>query len=309
MVKIKDWVQAARLRTLPLAFASIFLGTLLAAGQGHFKLDVFVLALLTTLSLQILANFANDLGDTLHGADHAERKGPMRAVQAGLISASQMRAGTVFMSILSFGFGLGLLWAAFTSWAQFGIFLGLGLLSIAGAVLYTNGKRPYGYMGLGDISVLLFFGLIGVLGTYALYSGPWFSLLWLPAISAGLLAVGVLNVNNLRDIYSDTIAGKYSIPVRLGFKKGKLYHTALIAGALTCNFVFTWLVPEASPFKYLWVLPALGLVKHARTIQNLQEPGEADAQLKVLALLSLASDLFLGGGYLLAQVFPAGLSF
>jgi 1,4-dihydroxy-2-naphthoate octaprenyltransferase len=291
-----------------LAFASILLGSLLAAGQSSFRLDVFVLALLTTLALQILSNYANDLGDTLHGADHSERKGPSRAVQTGVITARQMKSAVIILSIVAFALGITLLLVALQSVIQLIIFLGLGLICIAGAVLYTNGKRPYGYVGLGDVSVLLFFGLVGVLGTLWLYTPVWNWMFVLPAFSAGLLATGVLNVNNLRDISSDTLAGKHSIPVRLGFEGGKIYHTILIAAAIGLNFCFTWLVPVSSPFKYLWIIPTIGLIAHVRSIQNLQESSKADPYLKQLALLALATDCALGGGYALALAFPAGIT-
>lgn len=305
---VSIWIQAARLRTLPLAFASILLGSLLAAGMGGFRWEVTVLALLTTLALQVLSNYANDLGDTLHGADHAERKGPKRAVQAGHVTVRQMRTAVIITSILAFVLGVSLLIVAFSSLEQIFMFLGLGLACIAAAILYTNGKRPYGYAGLGDISVLIFFGLVGVLGSYALYGMPFKPILVMPALSAGLLATGVLNVNNLRDVVSDKAAGKNSIPVRLGFEGGKRYHTMLIAGALILNYSFMRLLPMPSPFKYLWLIPAIGLVVHARKVQNLSEPHQADPLLKQLALLSLATDVLVGLGFLLASKYPLGIT-
>ena len=306
---LRIWIEAARLRTLPLAFASILLGSLLAAGQGHFRADVLALALITTLALQVLSNYANDLGDTLHGADHAGRQGPVRAVQQGAISARQMRRAVVVAALVAFGAGVTLLAVAYTDWMQLLTFLGLGLLCIAAAILYTNGKRPYGYAGLGDVSVLVFFGCVGVLGTHTLFGARLESHVVWAAASAGLLAAGVLNVNNLRDIVSDVAAGKHSIPVRLGFAGGKHYHTCLLVGALVCNLLFVWALPGHSPYLYLWVIPAVGLLRHTVSIYKLTEPAEADPYLKQLALLALASDLALGLGYVLAQRYPAGLGF
>ncbi len=306
---LRVWIEAARLRTLPLAFASILLGSLLAEGRGLFRADILALALLTTLALQVLSNYANDLGDTLHGADHAGRQGPQRAVQQGTISAGQMRRAVVITSVVALGAGIGLLWVAFTDWAQLLTFLGLGLLCIAAAILYTNGKRPYGYAGLGDISVFVFFGWVGVLGTYTLYGARLEAQVGWAAVSAGLLATGVLNINNLRDVISDKAAGKYSIPVRLGYAGGKRYHACLVGGALIANLLFTASAPGHSPYLYLWMIPAIGLVCHAISIYKLATPAEADPYLKQLALMALASDLALGLGYVLAQRYPAGLGF
>ena len=307
-MKPRIWIQAARLRTLPLAFASILLGSLLAAGKGAFRWDVMALALLTTLALQVLSNYANDLGDTLHGADHAGRIGPLRAVQAGQVTAAQMRQAVVITSIAAFMLGVSLLAVALHSLPQILGFVCLGLGCIAGAILYTNGKKPYGYAGLGDLSVLLFFGLVGVIGSYWLYGGGWDVLLMPASLSAGLLAAGVLNVNNLRDISSDKAAGKNSIPVRLGFQGGKTYHVSLITTAILLDALLTILIPNASPYKYLWLIPAIGLIRHAVTVYRLPEPQLADPYLKQLSLLALANDVSLGLGYALSIAYPAGIT-
>jgi 1,4-dihydroxy-2-naphthoate octaprenyltransferase len=215
--KVKAWISAFRLRTLPLALASIFLGSFIAAAHGAFDWLIFSLCVLTTLFLQILSNLANDYGDSIHGADGEHREGPSRAVQAGLISATQMKKAMTVFGVLSFITGVLLIYTAFQAqWWLALIFLGLGLGAIYAAIRYTAGKNPYGYKGLGDLFVLLFFGLVGVGGSYFLYTQvlDWFILL--PATGCGLLAVGVLNVNNIRDIKSDEVSGKRSIPVRIG---------------------------------------------------------------------------------------------
>ena len=217
-----------RLRTLPLAIASIGMGSFLAAAVSGFRLDVFLLALLTTVSLQILSNLANDYGDSVHGADSADRSGPSRAVQTGAITSGKMKSAIGTSVIVSLALGLSLLGVAGISQKVFLIFIGLGLLAIAAAILYTNGDRPYGYIGLGDISVFLFFGWLGVVGVYYLMTGNFEWDLLLPGAASGLFTVAVLNVNNIRDIESDIKAGKYSIPVRLGRSRATLYHSSLL---------------------------------------------------------------------------------
>jgi 1,4-dihydroxy-2-naphthoate octaprenyltransferase len=208
--RVKAWVSAFRLRTLPLALASIGMGSFLAAADNSFRGDVVAWCALTTLFLQILSNLANDYGDTKHGADSAHRQGPKRAVQAGLITAAQMKTAMVVFAALSLLSGLLLLWTALGSAGLyvFLFFLALGLAAIWAAINYTAGARPYGYAGLGDIAVFTFFGLVGVMGTYYLQTQQLPGALLWPAASMGFLATGVLNINNIRDIESDRLAGK-----------------------------------------------------------------------------------------------------
>lgn len=226
--KKQAWLHAIRLRTLPLALASILMASFIAWFHGNFRWEVTVLAALTTTLLQILSNLANDYGDSVHGADSAEREGPIRAVQSGIIQPSEMKKAMVLLGILSFLCGVLLLYVALENWVLFFTFIGIGILSIFAAVNYTSGSNPYGYMGLGDISVFVFFGLVGVLGTYFLHSLEFSSSLVLPAISLGFFSTAVLNINNIRDIESDQKAGKKSIPVRIGRKAAVRYNWALI---------------------------------------------------------------------------------
>jgi 1,4-dihydroxy-2-naphthoate octaprenyltransferase len=226
---MKSWIAAARPRTLPLSLASIILGSLLALANLQFSWKVMLLASLTTIFLQVLSNFANDYGDAVSGKDTDQRVGPRRAVATGDISREAMLRGIVITAVLSLISGIWLLLESFRDAgppggyfsaipARFWFFLLLGLLSIAAAVGYTNGKRPYGYAGFGDIAVLIFFGWVGVLGTYFLHTLSFVPLLLLPATSVGLFATGVLNINNIRDIETDTQTGKRSIPTRLGWR-------------------------------------------------------------------------------------------
>ena len=241
--------------------------------------------LLTALFLQILSNLANDYGDSIHGADNEHRKGPKRAVQAGIISSKQMKMAVIVFSILSLISGILLLVFAFPIIELSGIislFI-LGLFAIAAAILYTNGKRPYGYLGLGDISVFIFFGLVAVMGTSYLQIGEFKSEILYPSITFGLLSVGVLNVNNMRDIDSDKIAGKYSIPVRLGIERAKIYHYVLIVGSVI--FISNYFINNELSFVFL-ALPLTAFVLHILKISKAKTVEEFDPQLKVLSLSS-----------------------
>ena len=235
---IKVWLQAFRLRTLPLALACIGMGSFLAAAVHKFNLPVFIFSSLTTLFLQILSNLANDYGDSIHGADHDGRKGPSRAVQSGKIKKSQMIKALFFFSFLSLITGLILIYISTKSTSQFLIFLALGTLSILAAILYTMGKKPYGYAGLGDLSVFLFFGWAGAFGTFFLHTQVLDWSILLPASSCSFFAVAVLNINNLRDVDSDKKAGKKSIPVRIGRSYAIKYHWLLLFSGLLCAIIY-----------------------------------------------------------------------
>ena len=182
----------------------------MAASADAFRWDIFLLCVLTTVFLQILSNLANDYGDSVHGADSIERKGPKRAVQSGAISAQQMKLAVIIFVVLCLASGITLLVVSFGfNWRGILFFFALGLLSILAAIAYTVGRKPYGYAGLGDFSVLIFFGLVGVMGSYYLFTKElsWFQIL--PALSCGLFSIAVLNINNIRDIESDQKAGKF----------------------------------------------------------------------------------------------------
>lgn len=292
---IKAWLHAFRLRTLPLALACIGMAGFLAAAADQFDLLLFVLCCLTTILLQILSNLANDYGDSVNGADHADRKGPMRAVQSGIISVAQMRKAVVVFVLLSLVCGLSLLWFSFGwNWRALALFFGLGLLSIAAAIGYTVGKKPYGYIGLGDISVLIFFGLVGVMGSYYLFthSVTWMELL--PAISCGVFSIAVLNINNIRDIDSDRSAGKFSIPVRIGKPKAVTYHWVLLIIGLASAIVYT-LLQYQSPWQFLFLVTVPLFIKNGLSVQN-RPSTELDPFLKQMALTTLLFVLLFGLG-------------
>jgi 1,4-dihydroxy-2-naphthoate octaprenyltransferase len=299
-VNAKAWISAARPRTLPLALASIGMGSFLAAGVQAFSLRVFLLCAFTTIFLQVLSNLANDYGDSVHGADSQDRQGPQRAVQSGVITARQMRTAMILFALLSLFTGIWLLYEALkdASARTIGLFFGLGLCAIAAAVTYTAGKRPYGYAGLGDVSVLLFFGLLGVLGTYYLHARSISPLLVLPALSCGFFATAVLNVNNIRDIESDRKAGKKSIPVRLGREAAVRYHWLLLGAGLLCAVAYVCLT-YASPWQLLFLvtLPLLG--RNALAVYQNRTAATLDPYLKQMALTTLLFVLTFGLGQLL----------
>jgi len=272
----------------------------MAAAHGVFDSTIVGLCVLTTLFLQILSNLANDYGDTKHGADSVHREGPQRAVQAGHIQAEHMKKGMIFFSLLSLVSGLLLLWVAFGTegvWL-FLLFLALGLGAIWAAINYTAGDKPYGYAGLGDISVFVFFGLVGVLGTYYLQAQSLEAMVVLPALVCGFFSTAVLNVNNIRDIQSDALAGKQSIPVRLGPRKARVYHVLLLAGGVLSAVMYV-LLNYHSLWQLLFV-PALPLVAvNGVNVWRKQTAKELDPYLKQMAITTLLFVLLFGIGQVL----------
>ncbi len=282
------WLHAFRLRTLPLAVSSIIVGSGLAAFADGFRPVVMGLALLTAILLQILSNLSNDLGDHLHGTDNDGRVGPQRTVQSGAIPPGTMKRAMLLCGILAFLSGVALIVTALGLSLPALVFLALGLLAIGAAVKYTYGRNPYGYAGLGDASVFVFFGLVGVLGTFHLHTLYFEPGLLLPAAAFGLLSAGVLNVNNMRDIRNDQASGKITLAVRLGPGAAKSYHGLLIVGGLLCLMLFTALHFRDMPqWGFLITTPVLAT--HLKQTLNTHEPAALDPQLKKLALGTFAT--------------------
>ena len=297
--KFKAWTQAVRLRTLPLALASIAMGSFLAADEGLFNVPIFILAAVTTIFLQILSNLANDYGDSLHGADSTGREGPTRSVQSGTITARSMKIGISITAILSLFSGTLLLYTAIKSLnTSFFIFLFLGIAAILAAMGYTMGKNPYGYAGFGDLFVLLFFGLLGVLGTCFLYTGYINAYHILPAFTSGLFATAVLNVNNVRDIDSDSLAGKKSIPVRIGREKAVIYHWLLLGVGFGLAVIYV-IIEYDSPFQFLFILSLPLFIQNGLEVKNNTTASELDPSLKKMAISSLVFTLLFGIGLLI----------
>lgn len=293
----KVWLQAARLRTLPLATAAVFLGSGLAAGAEQFRLDVFILCLLTAIGLQILSNLANDYGDAVSGADNEDRVGPQRTVVSGLITRKQMTFAMSLVAMLTILTGLSLLWTAFHGdWFAILTFIGFGLLALIAAVTYTIGRRPYGYRGLGDLSVFLFFGLLGVLGTYYLFTHTFDLWLVLPAASCGFLATAVLNINNIRDMQTDIAAGKRTFAVRIGRVWARRYHWLLVLGAFVLTSIFI-IAHAQSQWAWLFLPASIPLLKAASVVSTSEDPVLLDKQLKFTAMGSLLFNLLLAIGF------------
>ncbi|WP_282017594.1 1,4-dihydroxy-2-naphthoate polyprenyltransferase [Salegentibacter mishustinae] len=297
MGKINSWISAARLRTLPLSISGIIVGTTIAVSEGVFNIIIFSLALATTLGLQVLSNFANDYGDGVKGTDNEDRVGPQRALQSGLITQKEMLQGIIITAIVTLLFAILLIYVAFgkenLGYALF--FFLLGMAAIAAAIKYTVGKSAYGYRGLGDVFVFIFFGLVAVYGSYFLYAHQWNWLVLLPAFSIGFLSMGVLNLNNMRDRASDEKAGKITLVVKLGAKRAKDYHYALILGAILCLVLFTVLSLESiNDFLYL---PAfIPLILHLKRVVENENATLLDPELKVLALSTFATAVLFGLG-------------
>lgn len=296
------WLESLRPRTLPLAFASIVCGSALAYWQGVFDPAVALLALLTAGLLQILSNLANDYGDAVKGSDKEDRIGPLRGMQKGMITQAQMKRALVITVVLICLSGLSLVALACHTFADFMGFLLLGVLSIVAAITYTVGTRPYGYMGLGDISVLVFFGWISVAGTWYLQAHSLAPLVILPATACGLLATAVLNINNLRDIDSDRENGKSTLAVRLGPVIARRYHAGLLIGSLVCLALFNllWL---KSLWGWLFVLAAPLLLKQAAYVLREQSPVAMRPMLERTVKAALLTNLLFAVGVVLCTAF------
>ena len=295
MGNTKAWIQAARLRTLPLSVSGIIVGTALARYQGQFSWPIFILALLTTVGFQVTSNFANDYGDGVKGTDNEDRIGPARALQSGSISRKALKQGILVSVIISMFLALALVYLAFglDNLPYILVFMVLGVLSIWAAIKYTVGSNAYGYRGMGDLFVFLFFGLLGVLGSMFLYtkSLDWNALF--PAVAIGLLCVAVLNLNNLRDIASDKKHGKITMVVKMGFEKGKRYHFFLILMALICFSLFIFMKGFGWKQSF-FMLAFLPLLIHLKKVNQTTNPGNLDTELKKVALSTfLLSLLFL----------------
>lgn len=285
MTSIKNWLKAFRLRTLPLSLSCIFMGNALAMSKGYFSIVIFCLALLTTILLQILSNLANDFGDAIKGTDNENRVGPTRAIQSGKITKTQMKRAIIINAILAFISGLLLISYSFNSDSLIYIliFVILGIGAIAAAIKYTMGKNPYGYSGLGDLFVFLFFGIIGVIGTYFLQTKQINLNLIFPASVIGLLSAAVLNMNNMRDIENDRASHKNTLVVKIGLKKAKYYHTSLMILSLIF-LVITIFIFQLPQLSYIALIPYVVLIKNIITTWKTTDNKSLDPELKKIAL-------------------------
>jgi 1,4-dihydroxy-2-naphthoate octaprenyltransferase len=292
---IKAWLHAARLRTLPLSLSGIIVGTGLAAVLGAFDGQIFAFALLTTIGFQVLSNFANDLGDSQKGTDNAQRVGPARAIQSGQLSAAQMKVGMWVVGIFSLLSALYLIKLSVPNLSANAIYfyIVLAVACIAAAITYTVGKNAYGYHGLGDIMVFIFFGLVSVIGVFMLFGEAFEWIVLFPAISIGLWSTAVLNLNNLRDIHNDAQMNKRTMVVKLGFNKAKYYHVFLVSFGMATWFFTIYLLAVSAMNYYLFIalLPSLGFALHLQRVVQNTEPASLDPELKKVALLTFFSSI------------------
>lgn len=335
--KTKAWISAARPRTLPLSISGILVGSAYAYGYLAYAkaekitsttqtsdefvglqglVDLFndyvptfnwwipALALLTTLGFQILSNFANDYGDGIKGTDNDDRIGPMRAIQSGIITPAEMKKVIIATAVLTFisAVGLIILSLGIQKLLVSILFLALGIAAIWAAIKYTVGNDAYGYRGLGDVFVFIFFGPVSVLGVSYLITQSLESLLIFPSMTIGLLSVAVLNLNNMRDIQSDSAVGKNTIAVKLGINISKKLHYTFILMALLFMMLFLTILSVKWPTQgfntlilFLPLIAFLPLIKHMATVKKIEKPVFLDPELKKVALstflLSLLSIL------------------
>ncbi len=301
MTAIAAWIETFRLRTLPLALSTIFLGSFLAAYKDSFQWKVLLWAVLTTLFLQILSNLANDYGDAVKGVDNEDRLGPKRSLQKGMVSLQQMKIAIIVFVLLSLVSGILLLVTGVKNIefsTQF-LFLGFGIVAIIAALKYTMGKNPYGYSGVGDIAVFIFFGILGVIGTYYLHVQQVSYLEFLPAMSIGFFSTGVLNLNNLRDRDNDAKHGKRTIVVKIGLGKAKIYHALLLLSGMLSAILFSIFNDSASYWQWIYLPSFIGVVKSIITVQRNENAVELYPELKKLAINTLIFSILFGVGLLL----------
>ena len=281
--KLKYWILAARIETLPLSISGIILGSFYAFYLGSFNSIIFFLSVITAISFQILSNFANDYGDGILGTDD-NRIGPKRALASGNLSIKELRRGILINIFLAITFSYILIKYTFqNNYILILIFLFLSIACIIAAIKYTIGKNPYGYIGLGDIFVFVFFGLLSVIGTFFLHTNFIDYDIIVFGFILGFLCVGVLNLNNIRDIENDAKMNKKTIPTRIGFKLSKLYHNFLIV--LPLLLTLAWSLNFEISYKYsLIILALIPFIFHLRSVHFTKTPGEFKPLLKQLAI-------------------------
>ena len=302
-----DWIKAARLRTLPLSMSGIIMGSFIARWklleQGKtWDWTIFALALLVTLLYQVLSNFANDYGDGVKGTDQNRiGEAEQRAVASGKISAKQMRNAVILFAVLSLVATLVLLYKAFFPdfINEFYTFIGLGVACILAAIGYTVGKKPYGYLGLGDLMVFIFFGLVSVCGSYFLFTKSFDWDMLLPASAIGLLSAAVLNLNNMRDIKNDEKSGKKTLALRLGFKNAMIYEMVILMLPPILVLIYMFLEGLEEKGKYyafIFFITVFPLTALRRKMMEVKEPKELDPFLKQVGIITLLMSVLVAFG-------------
>ena len=302
-----DWIKAARLRTLPLSISGIIMGSFIARWKllqngETWDITIFVLALLVTLLYQVLSNYANDYGDGVKGTDKNRiGEAEQRAVASGKISASQMRNAVILFALLSLVTTFYLLYKAFfpNFINEFYTFIGLGVACILAAIGYTVGKKPYGYLGLGDIMVFIFFGLVSVCGSYFLFTKSFDWDILLPASAIGLLSAAVLNLNNMRDIENDEKSGKKTLALRLGFKNAMIYEMIILVLPpilVLMYMMINHLQEQGKYYAFIFFVTVFPLMSLRRKIMAVKEPKELDPFLKQVAMITFVMSILVAIG-------------
>lgn len=297
---LKAFIEAARLRTLPLSLSGIIVGSFLAYADNYFDGRICILALLTTIGFQVLSNFANDYGDGIKGTDNLDRIGPKRALQSGAITPEQMLKVIKVTGLITFIIVLILIYISFGKehLMYFFIFLILGIASIAAAVKYTIGKKAYGYRGYGDVFVFLFFGWLSVVGSYFLYTKQLDLTIFLPATSIGMLSVGVLNLNNMRDRASDEKSNKRTLVVKIGGEFAKYYHYYLLIAAFLLALSYV-MMHFRSLVQFLFLIAFIPVFSHLYRVYQNTDPKKLDPELKKLALSTFLFSILFGLGQII----------
>ena len=302
-----NWIQAARLRTLPLSISGIIIGSFIARWRllsegDKWDWQIFALAMLVTILYQILSNFANDYGDGIKGTDRLRTKNAeIRMVASGKISAQKMKSAVIITAGLSLLATITLLYKAFIPkyLPEFFIFLGLGILCILAAIGYTIGKNSYGYMGLGDVIVFIFFGIVSVGGSYFLFTKTWSWDILLPASAVGMLSTAVLNLNNMRDMESDHLSGKKTFALRIGFRNAMIYQIVLMQLPLIFILIFLMmnnLHTKKGYYPFIVMIMFFPMTALRRKIMQTKDPKELDPFLKQTAIITLATAILLSCG-------------
>tara|TARA_R110002124_G_scaffold251459_1_gene416638 strand:- start:272 stop:1225 length:954 start_codon:yes stop_codon:yes gene_type:complete len=315
---VKKYIQAARLRTLPLSISGIIVGSFLGNNVSTFTISetlfnttisigahpiytssIFWLAILTTIGFQVLSNFANDYGDGIKGTDD-NRIGEKRLVASGAISPKQMKSAMILTTIVTLIVALTLIYVAFGK-DDFGysiLFFLLGIASIAAAIKYTVGKSAYGYSGFGDVFVFVFFGLLSVVGSYFLFTKEINFTIFLPAFSIGLLSTAVLNLNNMRDRENDKKVGKNTLVVKIGAELAKQYHSVLIIASFFFAFLYV-VIQYENPMQFLFLIAYFPLIKHLLFVMKNTNEADLDGELKKVALSTFLFGILFGLGQVL----------
>ena len=296
------WLKAFRLYSLMVSSAGIIMGTFIAASYGYFRLDVFIFTLLTTWCLHLLCNISNDYGDAVRNTDADHDFGDIRYVQDGLLSLKEVKNMCIALAILSAVFGTLMIFSALGMQLTLIhiVFFLLGAFAIYGAVAYTNGKKPYGYIGLGDFSVFLFFGIATVAGSYYLQTLLFDFSILIPAAAIGMPIIGLLNNNNIRDINSDYKSGKITIAYRLGERNARIYQYILIALLFILSAIYV-LLHYKNLWQWMFLLMLIPFGMYIKAFYKAKTPHEYHKLMGMISILTLLFGIVYGLGFCLSR--------